>query len=166
MRTLLMGGVLAILAVLPSACGGSSGSLAADEALQRKADTYEISQIERVFHESLTRKDIDTFMSLFAPNATFTFGPGQTATAKKQIRTTWLKSAAFKRTNDWLFDHPAFKLRVTVNGDRGTLHFECHFIDVKSRKVAAVTAADMDVARIDGRWLITKLVGGTAELSI
>jgi ketosteroid isomerase-like protein len=160
-----MGGVLVVLAVAVSACGGSSGSSASDEELQRKADSYAISLIERDFHQSLAQKDIDRLMALFSPNATFTFGPGQTATAKKQIRSTWLKSSVFKRTNDWLSDHPAYKLRVTVNGDRGTLHFECHFIDIKSRKVAAVTAADIDVARIDGRWLITKLVGGTAELS-
>jgi ketosteroid isomerase-like protein len=165
MQRLLMGSVLAILAVVLSACGGSSGSSASDEALERKADTYAISQIERHFHESMSKKDIDKMMSLWTPNATFTFGPGQTATGAQQIRKTWLKSAAFKRTTDWLSDHPAYKLRVTIDGDRGTLHFECHFIDVKSRKVAAVTAADMDVARIDGRWLITKLVGGTAELS-
>ena len=164
MRTLLMGGVLAILAVVISACGGSSGSSASEQALERRADSYTISLIERDFHESLARKDIDKLMGLFAPNATFTYGPGQTATAKEQIRKTWLKSTAFKRTTDWLSDHPAYKLRVTVNGDRGTLHFECHFIDISSRKVAAVTAADIDVARIDGRWLITKLVGGTAEL--
>ena len=31
-------------------------------------------------------------------------------------------------------------------------------------KVAAVTAANQDVARIDNRWLITNFVGSTAEL--
>jgi ketosteroid isomerase-like protein len=165
MRTLLTGGVLAILVFALTACGGSSGSSASDQALERDADSYAISQIERDFHESLAKKDIEKLMALFAPNATFTFGPGQTATAKDAIRKTWLKSQAFKRTTDWLSDHPAYKLRVTVSGDRGTLHFECHFIDIKTEKVAAVTAADMDVARIDGRWLITKMVGGTAELS-
>ena len=66
----------------------------------------------------------------------------------------------------WVSDHPAYKLEVTVNGDRGTLHFECHFIDVNTGKVAAVTAADLDVARIDGRWLITNMVGRTTELSL
>jgi ketosteroid isomerase-like protein len=165
MRTLFTGGVLAILVFALTACGGSSGSSASDQALERDADSYAISQIERDFHESLAKKDIDQLMALFAPNATFTFGPGQTATAKDAIRKTWLKSKAFKRTTDWLSDHPAYKLRVTVSGDRGTLHFECHFIDINTEKVAAVTAADMDVARIDGRWLITKMVGGTAELS-
>jgi ketosteroid isomerase-like protein len=165
MRTLFTGGVLAILVFALTACGGSSGSSASDQALERDADSYAISQIERDFHESLAKKDIDKLMALFAPNATFTFGPGRTATAKEAIRKTWLKSEAFKRTTDWLSDHPAYKLRVTVSGDRGTLHFECHFIDIKTEKVAAVTAADLDVARIDGRWLITKMVGGTAELS-
>ena len=53
---------------------------------------------------------------------------------------------------------------MTVNGDRGTLHFECHYINVDTGEVAAVTAGDFDVARIDGRWLITNMVGSTAEL--
>ena len=164
MRTLLMGGVLAILAFALAACGGSSGSSASDKANERKVDTYAISQIERDFHESMSKKDIDKMMSLWTKNATFTFGPGQTATGTQQIKKTWLKSAAFKRTTNWLSDHPAYKLRVTINGDRGTLHFECHFVDIDTKAVAAVTAADMDVSRIDGRWLITKMVGGTAEL--
>jgi ketosteroid isomerase-like protein len=165
MRTLLTGGVLGVLAFAISACGGSSENSISDRALERTADTYAISQIERNFHESMSKKDIDEMMSLWTPNATFTFGPGQTATGKGQIRKTWLKSVAFKPATQWVSDHPAYKLRVTINGDRGTLHFECHFIDVKTRQVAAVTAGDMDVARIGGLWLITKMVGGTAELT-
>jgi ketosteroid isomerase-like protein len=166
MRKLLIGGVLGALVVALSACGGSSGSSASDQALQRQADIYAISQIERSFHESMSKKDIDLMMSLWTSNATFTFGPGQTATGTEQIRETWLKSTAWKLETHWLSDHPAYKIRVTVNGDRGTLHFECHFIDVKTAKVAAVTGGDLDVARIGGRWLITKMVGGTAELAI
>ena len=53
---------------------------------------------------------------------------------------------------------------ATVDGDRGTLRFECHFVDMLTREVAAVTAANQDVARIDNRWLITNFVGSTAEL--
>jgi hypothetical protein len=66
----------------------------------------------------------------------------------------------------WLSDHPAYKLKVTINGDRGTLRFECHFVDVRTGKVAAVTAANQDVTRIDNRWLITNFVGSTSELKI
>jgi ketosteroid isomerase-like protein len=165
MRTPLIAGVLGIV-VMVSACGGSSGSPASEQALERKADTYAISQIERYFHESMAKKDIDQMMSLWTSNATFTYGPGQTATGTDQIRKVWLGAPAWKPETHWLSDHPAYKLRVTVNGDRGTLHFECHFIDVDTGKVAAVTAGDLDVARIDGRWLITKMVGSTTELAI
>jgi ketosteroid isomerase-like protein len=166
MRTLFIGGVLGILVVALSACGGSSESSASEQALQRQADIYAISQIERSFHESMAKKNIDQMMSLWTSNATFTFGPGQTATGTEQIRQTWLKSPAFQPATHWLSDHPAYKLRVTVNGDRGTLHFECHFIDVDTGKVAAVTAGDFDVARIGDRWLITKMVGSTTELAV
>jgi ketosteroid isomerase-like protein len=166
MRTLLTGGVLAILVFALSACGGSSGSSASERALEQKADTYDISQIERSFHESLSKKDIDELVGLFAPHATGTFGPGKTVTGTDQIRKVWSKSDAFKPETHWLSDHPAYKLKVTVNGDRGTLHFECHFIDVDTREIAALTAGNLDVAKIDGKWLITNFVGGTTELKI
>jgi ketosteroid isomerase-like protein len=166
MRKLLIGGAVVAMVVALSACGGSSGSSASEQALQRQADIYTIGLIERDFHESMAKKDIDQMMRLWTSNATFTYGPGQTATGTEQIRKTWLNSPAFKPATHWLSDHPAYKLRVTVNGDRGTLHFECHFIDVDTGKVAAVTAGDFDVARIGGRWLITKMVGSTTELAI
>ena len=53
---------------------------------------------------------------------------------------------------------------LVVNGDRGTLRFECHFVDLLTGKIAAVTGGNTDVARIDDRWLITNFVGSTAEL--
>jgi ketosteroid isomerase-like protein len=166
MRKLLIGGALAALVVALSACGGSSGSSASDDALQREADLYEISQIERSFHEAISKKDTDKLVSLFAPNATGTFGPGKTVAGREQIRQVWSKSVAFQPETHWLSDHPAYKLKATVDGDRGTLHFECHFIDVDTGKVAALTAGNLDVARIDGHWLITNFLGSTSELKI
>ena len=125
---------------------------------------YAISQIEKTFHEAISKKDIDQMMSSVAPNATATFGPGQRCPGRRKIRDVWLKSVAFKPETNWLSDHPAYKLKATVDGDRGTLRFECHFVDMLTRNVAAVTAASQDVARIDDRWLITNFVGSTAEL--
>ena len=87
-------------------------------------------------------------------------------TGKDEIRKVWSGSKAFEPATKWLSDHPAYKLKVTVDGDRGTLHFECHFIDVATGKVAAVTAGNLDVAKIDGQWLITNFVGSTSELKI
>ena len=166
MRTLLIGVVLGALVIALSGCGSSGAASADAAAAQRRVDLYEISQIERSFHESISKKNIDELVRLFAPNATGTFGPGKTVTGTEQIRQVWLKSKAFKAQTHWLSDHPAYKLKVTVDGDRGTLHFECHFIDVKTGKVAAVTAGNLDVAKIDGNWRITNFVGSTAELAI
>lgn len=166
MRRLLIGGILAAIVVGLTACGGSGAKSAKEEAAKQRVDLYDISQIERSFHESISRKNINELVGLFAPNATGTFGPGKTVTGTAQIRRVWLESVAFKPDTHWLSDHPAYKLKVTVDGDRGTLHFECHFIDVGTSKVAAVTAGNLDVAKIDGRWLITNFVGSTAELTI
>jgi hypothetical protein len=105
-------------------------------------------------------------VGLYAPHATGTFGPGKTVTGKDQIRNVWLNGVAFNPKTQWVSDHPAYKLKVTIDGDRGTLHFECHFVDVKTGEVASTTAGNADVARIDGQWLITNFVGSTAELKI
>ena len=130
----MIGAALAGARRRASACGGSSSSSASEEALQRESDLYAISQIEKTFHEAISKKDIDQMMSLCAPNATATFGPGLTVSGKAKIREVWLRSVAFKPETNWLSDHPAYKLKATVDGDRGTLRFECHFVDMLTRK--------------------------------
>lgn len=165
MRRLLIGGALGVLMISLAACSSASGTETTDE-MQRQADYWEIDQIEKNFHQATTLKDIDLMMSLWAPDATFTAGPGATAAGTDEIRQFFLEdSAAFQPGTEWVSDHPAYKLEITVNGDLGTLHFECHYIGVRSEKVEAVTVADLDVARIDGRWLITNLVGGSTVLA-
>ena len=168
MRKLLIGGALGVvlLSVVLVACSGS-GTGSADEQARLDQDRYEIDQIEKNFHHATTTKDIDLMMSLYAPNATMTVGPGQTASGLDEIRRFWLEdSSPFKVENEWVSDHPAYKLKITVNGDRGTLHFECHYLDVKTDEIAAITTADFDVARIDGKWMITNMVGGTTVLKV
>ena len=162
MRRLVIGGALGVflLSVVLVACSGSGAGSSGDEA-RRFQDMWEIDQIEKDFHRATTEKDIDLMMSLYAPNATMTVGPGVTASGLEEIRTFWLEeSAPFEAENQWISDHPAYKLEITVNGDRGTLHFECHFVDAETSEVVSATAADFDVARIDGKWLITNMVGG------
>jgi ketosteroid isomerase-like protein len=165
MRKLLIGGVFGIIFLFLAACGDSSAPSAAEHAVQRKADLYEIDQIEKRFHEAITLKDIDQMVSLYAPSATMTAGE-LTSTGIDEIREYWLeKSVLFDPANRWISDHPAYKMEITVNGDRGTLHFECHFVDTQTSEVAVATVADLDVARINGRWLITNLLGGSTTLT-
>jgi ketosteroid isomerase-like protein len=168
LRRLWLGGALTaglvavgFLALALSACGGASS---VNSELQEQVDKFLIGEIEADFHESMTKKNIEQMMSLYAPNATVTIGPAETATGTSEIREAWMTTTPFQPKTNWISDHPAYKVRVTIDGDRGTLYFECHYVDVKTGKVAAVTAADMDVQRVDDRWLITRMVGGTTEL--
>jgi ketosteroid isomerase-like protein len=162
MRTLFRPGALAALIVLLAGCAGSTGDSVSEETI-RHADFWAIGQLQQKFHRATSKKDIDLMMSLFAPNATLTI-PGRTAVGKDRIRRFWLTdSDAFRPTNRWISDTPSYKLRVTADGDRGTLHFECHYIDAKGDTVVVYLTADQEVARIDGKWLITDMVVGVAE---
>jgi ketosteroid isomerase-like protein len=166
MRRFVKGSALGVfvLSVVLGACGGSQAG-STDAQTQRSRDMWEIGQIEKDFHKATSVKDIGLMLSLYAPNATFTVGGGETAVGVDEIRKFWTeKSPAFDPANVWIADHPAYKMQITVNGDRGTLHFECHFVDAQTGTVVAVTAGDADVARIDGHWLITNFVGGTTQL--
>ena len=165
MRRLAIVGVVGIMVISLAGCGGSNSSTPDGQKLQQEADFWEIDQIEKNFHEATTNKDIVKMMSLWAPNATLTVGPGETAAGLDEIRQFFLdKSSMFQTDAHWVSDHPAYKVEITVNGDRGTLHFECHYIDYDSNQVAFVTTADLDVARIDGHWMIANMVAGSAPL--
>jgi uncharacterized protein (TIGR02246 family) len=161
MKKLLIAVALVGLGVLIAgngAWGRSSGSSA-----QKLADKYKIDQIEKTWHKAASRKNLDLMMSLWAPKATFTIA-GQTYSGKKAIRKVFAKASPFQPQNHWESDTPAYKIRITVNGNRGTLYFECHYIDVDTGKVAATVGADQDVRKINGRWLITKAIASSVTL--
>lgn len=169
MRKLLTTGALvavagALVASL-AACGGSGTASAANATLQRQADMYEIGQIEKTWHRGLAHHNINAIMSLWAPHATFTIGPGQTLKGKKQIRHFFATQAEpLKPGNHWISETPAYKMRITVNGDRGTLYFECHFVDPKTKKLMEWVSADHDLEKINGHWLIINGVSGHPQL--
>jgi uncharacterized protein (TIGR02246 family) len=165
MRRLLFAGGLAVAVIALAGCGGSGGDSAAEEATQRQADLYAIDEIEKTWHRATSGQDVDLMMSLWAPDATFTVGPGQTLVGKKEIRSFWRDSPVFQPENHWVSETPAYKIRITVNGDRGTLYFECHYVDPATGKVIRFVGADEQVVRMNGRWLITAHVGASATLS-
>jgi len=162
MRKLMLAGLGAALLATIAGCGGSSSGTA-DQTVQKEAALYEIDQIERTWHKAATTHNLDLMMSIWAPGATFTFG-GQTYTGKAEIRKLFSEAGPFQPQNHWVSDTPAYKIRTTVNGDKGTLYFECHYIDVKTGKIAAVVGADQDVQKIGGKWLITNAAGASPKL--
>jgi ketosteroid isomerase-like protein len=165
MRTLLYGGALAIVVASLAACASSNASSPSEQALQRQADRYAIDNIEKTWHKATSTQDVDLMMSLWAPKATLTVGPGETYVGKSAIRRFWSKAPVFQPKNHWVSETPAYKIRITVNGDKGTLYFECHYVDPKTRKVVKTAGADQQVARINGRWLVTNHIGASPALT-
>jgi hypothetical protein len=165
MRLLSSGVALAVLVILPAACGGSSAESASAQAIQEDADLYRIGEIEKNWHQATSTHDIDLMMSLWAEDATFTVDAGKTLTGKEAIREFWLAAPVFQPDTHWVSETPAYKIRATVDGDKGTLYFECHYVDPVTEKVVRVVGADQQVARINGEWLITNNVGASPILA-
>src|SRR5437016_9133430 len=150
------------LALSLAACG-SGRDAASQAALQKRADVLAIQQIEVNWHKASSTKNIDLMMSLWADNATFTAG-SKTYTGKDQIRRFFVNDAApFQAGNDWVSETPAFKSKVTVDGDSGTLYFECVYLDVHTQKVTAIVSADQNVERVGGQWLIINSTAATPD---
>ena len=165
-RTLLLAGVLAALFAPLAAYGGSSvrGSRT-DATTERQADLYQIDQVERTFHKAGSTHNVDLMMSLWAPGATFNIGTS-TYTGKAEIRRFFARvNPAFQAKNHWESDTPSYKIRVTLNGDKATLYFECHYVDVRTGKVAVVVGVDHNLQKINGKWLIVSGSGAPAVLS-
>ena len=162
-RTLLTGSALA-MAVVAAGCGGSSNASTADQTMQKDATLYQIDQIERMFHKAGSTHNVNLMMTLFAPGAVFNLGL-ETFSGKAQIRKLFAtKNAVFQPQNHWESDTPSYKIKTTVTGDKGTLYFECHYVDVKTGKVKAVVGVDENVHKIDGRWLIVESAVSTPVL--
>ena len=146
-------------------CGGSGKPSAAELQTQKQATLYEIEQIEKTFHEAATTHNVNLMMSLFAPGAVFNIGT-ETYTGKAQIRRFFAtKNEAFMPQNRWQADTPTYLIRAAVNGDKGTLYFECDYIDVKTGKVMATVGVDHEVQKINGRWLILDSAAAPTSLS-
>jgi ketosteroid isomerase-like protein len=161
LRKLLIGA--AILAIAVPAAAHARPSRSSGVNYQRLANRYLIDQIEVTWHKAASKKDLDLMMSLWAPNASFTIA-GQTYRGKAAIRGVFAKAGPFQPQNHWESDTPAYKIRVTVDGNRGTLYFECHYVDVDTGKVAIEVGADQDVRKINGKWLITKAIASSVTL--
>jgi ketosteroid isomerase-like protein len=147
-------GFLMVAAALVVGC--SAGNAAAPADVQKQADLYAIDQIEVNWHKAASTKDVDLMMTLWAPDAIFN-SSGRTLKGTDQLRAFFTNQAApFQAKNHWESDTPAYKIRETVDGDTGTLYFECHYVDVDTGIVKLVVAADQKVARINGKWVITE----------
>ena len=161
MKKVVATAALAGLLYAVSAYGAPSTS--SSPSVQKQAALYQIDTIERVWHKAASRKNLNLMMSIWAPNANMTIG-GKTYTGKAAIRGVFAKAGPFQPANHWISDTAAYKIRATVNGNKGTLYFECHYIDVDTSKVASTVGADQEVQKLNGKWLITNMAASSATL--
>jgi uncharacterized protein (TIGR02246 family) len=166
MRTLLMGGALGVIVVALAGCGGSNMTKAEEQTLRKQADILAIDRVEMNWHKAASTKDVDLMLSLYAPDVTWNPGT-EVLQGRKQVRDFLThRFGPFKPENHWLSDTPAYKIRIAANGRRGTLYFECHVVDLKTRKLGPVVAGDVTVEKINGHWLITRMVNSPVTLGI
>src|SRR5262245_7400741 len=164
-RTAVIGITLVALALSLAACGGSGTSSPQHDGERNKIAVLAIDQIERRWHDAETHRNLAEMMSLWAPKAVWEADQNLTLVGKDQIRKFWVTQVfPAARKQHWFSDTASFRMRTSVDGDKGTLYFECHEIDSKTHKVLAVVGQELDVARIGGHWLITKSVGSSPTL--
>jgi hypothetical protein len=149
MKGIAILGVLgAAIVLVVAACGGSGSKSAAEQQAE---------------HQAASTHNVDLMMSIWADDATFNNGTA-TLRGKAQIRAFFKTAGPFQPDHHWVSDTPAYKIRTTASGDKGTLYFECHYVDVKTGKLVAIVGADQNVQRINGKWLITSLAAATPTL--
>jgi hypothetical protein len=157
--------VPALLVPVSASAGTSSGASARETKEQHEADLYEIEQVEVKFHRATSTHNLNLMMSLWAPGSVFNIDQ-KTLTGKAQIR-HWFatENKAFRPNHHWESDTPTYKIRITVNGDKASMYFECHYIDPKTKRVVAAAGVSHTLQKVDGHWLITDSAGSTAKLS-
>ena len=160
-KALLIAGAALAIAVPAAAHGTTKQSSSAN--VRRLANLYQIDQLEVKWHKATSKKNLPLLMSLFAPRVRLQIN-GNIVVGKKAVRKVFEKAAPFQPQNHWESDTPAYKIRVTLHGDNGTLYFECHYIDVDTGKVAVAVGGDNNVRKIKGKWLFTKLVSSSVTL--
>ena len=124
------------LTVALSACGSSdSSSAAVDAAVQKDAELFAIDQIEKTWHQASSTKNVDLMMTIWAPDATFNVGTqtlnGQAADPEL------LRDEGSVRSSPATTGCPTRRPTRSgprSNGDKGTLYFECHYVDIDDRQ--------------------------------
>jgi ketosteroid isomerase-like protein len=161
MKKLLIAATLVGLGVLITGYGAWGKSSGPSD--QKLAELYRIDQIEAKWHKATSKKNVNALMALWAPNAVWTIG-GKTYRGKAEIRQVVMKAGPFQPQNHWISETPAYKIRATVNGNRGSLYFECHYIDVDTKQVVLVAGQTADVRKIKGKWLMIHVANSSPSL--
>jgi hypothetical protein len=161
LRTLLIGAVAGAVAV--PAVGYASWSTSSGLSAEKRADLYAIEKIEKTWHKATSTKSLRLMMTLWAPQSTFTVA-GKTYSGKPAIRAFLSQAGPFRPEKHWISETPAYKMRTTVNGNKGTVYFECHYVDVDTKQLVLTAGIDAKVKKINGKWLIVNVFNSSPTL--
>jgi ketosteroid isomerase-like protein len=142
---------------------GAWGQTSAGLNTRKIVNLYRIEKIEKKWHKAASKKNLNLMMSLWAKRAVFTYN-GKTYRGKRAIRSLFAKAGPFQRQNHWISDTPEYKIHATVTGNKGTLYFECHYIDVDTKVLKVWVANQADLKKINGKWLIVASSASTPTL--
>jgi hypothetical protein len=122
-----------------------------------------IYQLQADFHRAATAKDLNLMMSLWDDQASLTVA-GKTHTGKDEIRALLANHPAFNPDNHWVALTRSPHFRVGATGNRGTLYFECYYVDVATKQVMLSLGATTSLVRVDGRWLFKDFASAPVTL--
>src|ERR1700689_3666155 len=154
--------ILALLLCLPTVAEpqGDSGP---------PADILAVRNIEITFHTAgsvLPNKDLELMMSLYADDAvlTDTAHDNKVYRGKEQVRAYWADvSGPFRPEHHWIGYTPAMRIESHVTGNTGTLDFECLWMNADDNTIGAHAFSSMNLARINGHWLVKAIKVGKAD---
>lgn len=153
----MKGYLSALIAIAALYTSSVAGAAATEES---PADLMALHNVEIVFHQAASTKDLDLMMSLFADGATLAV-EGKTYTGKDQVRSYFASVAgSFQPQNRWVACTPAQRIRIDISGNQAHLYFECLYVDVASKQIAAHTFSDDNMVRSGGKWLIKEMKAG------
>jgi hypothetical protein len=144
-----------------AAAAALSTSIISQAAEENPADFMQFHEVEIIFHQAASTKNLDLMMALFADDATLSAG-GKIYAGKAQVRNYFATVAGpFQPQNQWVAYTPAQRIRFKVNGDQANLYFECLYVDKVGNKIAAHTNSDDTLVRVNGKWLIKEMKAAT-----
>lgn len=172
MRRLLVCCSIAIAALFSSSAQIACASTPYDGSdVGRPADVLALRNVEVIFHTAgsvLPQKNLDQMMGLYATDAVLvdTAHGNKVYSGRDQIREYWAKvGAPFQPDHHWIGYTPAMRMRAKVHGSRASLYFECLWMDVDKNAIGAHSFSDMELAKVQGRWLVKNIkVGKVAAL--
>ena len=165
-RMLLGVGVLAALVAPLTATGGrSTQGSAKDDATQRLADLYQIDQIEVKFHRAAFHPQREPDDVAVGPRCRLQHRPADADRQGADQEFFRDREQGFMPNHHWESDTPSYKIRIDLNGDKATLYFECHYVDVKTGKVMAVVGVDHNAAEDQRELADRRLVRSTRDIA-